>query len=274
MQIKLRLLLPALAWLAAFFLLPLALIVVISVLTRGPYGGVLWDLSLESWRRLGDPLYAPVLFRSLGWAAFCTVLCAVLAFPISYWMARLPKRWQNGALLLVLIPFWTNILVRLYAWMFILGRAGIVNSAAQAVGLSEGPWEILFTQKSVVLGLVYGHLPFMILPLYASLEKIDWALVEAARDLYASPLQVLRRVILPLAKPGLTAGAILVFVSIPCDFATPDLLGGAKNMMVGNLVQQQYLTARDWPFGSALSLLLMVTIGLGVAAYMRQERSA
>jgi len=272
--LKARLLLPAAAWMALFQLLPLALIVLVSVCMRGQYGGVQWRLAFGSYGRILDPLYVPVFSRSLAQALLATALCVLLSFPISYWMARLEKRAQGVAVLLVLIPFWTNILVRLYAWMFILGRTGLVNSAAAGLGLWRDPLEMLFSQKSVLLGLVYGHLPFMILPLYAALEKIDWGLVDAARDLYASPAQAFLKVVLPLSKPGLIAGSILVFTSIPCDFATPDLLGGAKNMMVGNLIQQQYLVVRDWPFGSALSLFLMAGIGVGVFAYLRQERAA
>jgi spermidine/putrescine transport system permease protein len=271
---KARLLLPAAAWLALFQLLPLALIVLVSLCARGPYGGIVWRPAIASYLRLLDPLYMPVFWRSLLQAALATALCVVLAFPISYWMARLEKRRQGIAVLLVLIPFWTNILVRLYAWMFILGRNGLVNSAAMGLGAWAEPVEMLFNQKAILLGLVYGHLPFMILPLYAALEKIEWGLVDAARDLYASPAQAFLKVVLPLSKPGLVAGALLVFTSIPCDFATPDLLGGAKNMMVGNLIQQQYLVVRDWPFGSALSLFLMAGIGVGVMAYLRQERAA
>lgn len=271
MNPKLRLSLPSFLWLGVFFLLPLLLILLVSFSARGPYGGVRWGLSLGNYLRLSDPLYFTLFVRSIAVAALTTFLCAALAFPISWWMARLSRPWQEISVLLILIPFWTNILVRLYAWIFILGRSGLFNKAAQAMGLISAPWEVLYTKQAIVLGLVYGHLPFMILPLYAAMEKIDKGLIEAARDLYASGAQVFLRVVLPLSKPGLVAGAALVFASIPCDFVTPDLLGGAKNMMLGNLIQQQYLTARDWPFGSAVSLMAMVVIGAGVMVYLRQE---
>ncbi|MEK9144902.1 MAG: ABC transporter permease [Elusimicrobiota bacterium] len=274
MNLKSRLSFPAFLWLGLFFLLPLLLILLVSFSARGPYGGVRWGLGLGNYLRLSDPLYLVLFLRSLAVAGVTTLLCTALAFPISWWMARLPRPWQGISVLLILIPFWTNILVRLYAWIFILGRSGLFNKAAQALGLISAPWEILYTKEAILLGLVYGHLPFMILPLYAAMEKIDKGLIEAARDLYASSWEVFRRVILPLSKPGLVAGAALVFASIPCDFVTPDLLGGAKNMMLGNLIQQQYLTARDWPFGSAVSLMAMVVIGAGVMVYLRQESAS
>ncbi|MEK7656137.1 MAG: ABC transporter permease [Elusimicrobiota bacterium] len=274
MTLKSRLSLPAFLWLGVFFILPLLHILLVSFSARGPYGGVRWGLGLGNYLRLSDPLYLVLFLRSLAVAGVSTLLCAALAFPISWWMARLPRPWQGISVLLILIPFWTNILVRLYAWIFILGRSGLFNKAAQALGLISAPWEILYTKEAILLGLVYGHLPFMILPLYAAMEKIDKGLIEAARDLYASSWQVFLRVILPLSKPGLVAGAALVFASIPCDFVTPDLLGGAKNMMLGNLIQQQYLTARDWPFGSAVSLMAMVVIGAGVMVYLRQESAS
>ncbi|MBI4055668.1 MAG: ABC transporter permease [Elusimicrobia bacterium] len=271
---KLKFFLPAISWLFLFFLLPLLLIVVVSFASRGDYGGLEWRLGLQNYLRLFDPLYLPVFWRSLCLALSSTFVCIALAYPISIWMARVSKRWQGVLLLLVLIPFWTNVLIRLYAWMFILGRSGLFNSLGQSLGLWGEPLEILFTQKAIFIGLVYSELPFMVLPLYATLEKIDWNLVEAARDLYAGSAQVFWKVILPLSRPGLVAGSILVFVSILGDFVTPDLLGGAKNMMVGNLVQQQYLVVRDWPFGSALSLALMVLITVGIHFYLRQERTA
>ncbi|MBI5243970.1 MAG: ABC transporter permease [Elusimicrobia bacterium] len=273
-RLKARLSLPPLLWLAVFYALPLGLIILVSSAARGTYGGILWSLSFKSYLRFFDPLYLGVLARSIAVAALSTVLCVLLGFPISWWMARLGKRGQQIMVLLILIPFWTNVLVRLYAWMFLLGSSGPFNSLALRSGLLRAPLEVLYTWKAVLLGFVYGQLPFMILPLYASLEKIDKSLIEAARDLYASSWQVFRRVILPLSKPGLVAGSVLVFASIPCDFVTPDLMGGSKYALMGNLIQQQYLVVRDWPFGSALSLIQMLVIGAGLLLYLRQEQSA
>ncbi|HBL17200.1 MAG: hypothetical protein A2X36_11395 [Elusimicrobia bacterium GWA2_69_24] len=271
---RVRLLAPPLAWIGVFYVVPLLLILAVSFVSRGAYGGVSWTPNWGNYGRIFDSLYGAVFFRSIVLSTAATAACALLAFPVSWWMARSPKRSQETLLLLVLIPFWTNILVRLYAWMFLLSGAGLLNSALQALGLTRGPVDILYTRGAILLGLLYGNLPLMILPLYASLERIDKSLLEAARDLYASPAQTLFRVILPLAKPGLAAGCILVFTSALCDFATPDLLGGAKNMLVGNLIQQQYLVARDWPFGSALSLTQMLVIGGGLLLFRRLEKAA
>lgn len=257
-----RLGLPALAWLAVFLGLPMALIAAVSLASRGPYGGVEWRFAVSAYGRLFDALYIGVFARSLALAALNTALCAVLAFPIAYWIARSPKRVQSALVLAVLIPFWTNVLVRLYAWMFILGRSGPFGA------------DILFTPGAVVLGLVYEHLPFMILPLYATLEKLDWSLVDAAQDLYATPAQAFFKVTLPLARPGLAAGAILTFVWTLGDFVTPDILGGSKVVMAGNLIHQQYLVLRDWPFGSALSFGLMAVVAAGLVAARRQEAGA
>lgn len=264
---------PALAWLSVFLGVPLLLIGAVSVATKGPYGGVEWSLNFGAYGRLFDGLYVGVFARSLALAALNTVLCALLAFPIAYWIARSSKRMQGVLVLAVLIPFWTNVLVRLYAWMFILGRSGPLNNALTAVSGGE-PAELLFTRGAVVLGLVYEHLPFMILPLYATLEKLDWALVDAAQDLYATPRQAFLKVTLPLARPGLTAGAILTFVWTLGDFVTPDILGGSKVVMAGNLIHQQYLVLRDWPFGSALSFGLMAVVGAGLVLARRQEARA
>lgn len=264
---------PALAWLSVFLGAPLGLIAAVSLAAKGPYGGVAWAFSPAAYGRLLDALYVGVFARSLALAALNTALCAVLGFPVAYWMARSTKRAQGALVLAVLIPFWTNVLVRLYAWMFILGRAGPLNAALTAL-TGEEPAELLFTPGAVVLGLVYEHLPFMILPLYATLEKLDWALVDAARDLYATPRQAFLRVTLPLARPGLAAGAILTFVWTLGDFVTPDILGGSKVVMAGNLIHQQYLILRDWPFGSALSLGLMAVVAAGLAAARRQEAAA
>lgn len=265
---------PALAWQSIFLAVPLGLIVAVSLSTRGPYGGIEWQLSLSAYRRLFDALYIEVFARSLLLAALNTAVCAVLAYPLAYWIARAPKRRQGPLVLLVLIPFWTNVLVRLYAWMFILGRSGPLNAVLTAAGRTGEPVDFLFTPGAVVLGLVYEHLPFMILPLYATLEKIDWALVDAAYDLYATPAQAFWRVTLPLSRPGLAAGAVLVFVWTLGDFVTPDILGGSKLVMAGNVIHQQYLIMRDWPFGSALSLALMGVVAGCLALSRRREARA
>lgn len=184
-------------------------------------------------------------------------------------MARVPRRWRNALLVLVMVPFWTNFLVRTYAIMLLLRNEGLINSALRWLGIVEQPVTMLFTTFAVVLGLVYGYLPFMILPLYASIEKFDFTLVEAAQDLGANTWQVFTRVMLPLTMPGVVAGSILVFIPSVGAFVTPDLLGGGKVVMIGNLIQQQFLTVRHWPFGSAVSFVLMAVVLISTMAYFR-----
>jgi len=192
-----------------------------------------------------------------------------MGFPLAYVIARAPTRWQGILLFFVIIPFWTNFLVRTYAWMFILRSEGLLSTVLSALGLTHEPLPLLFTDAAVLIGLVYGYLPFMVLPLYAALERLDPSLIEAAWDLYARPLQVFTRVVLPLSKPGVIAGCVLVFIPSLGAYVTPDLLGGARSMMIGNLIQHQYLVVRDWPFGSALSFVLMAGVLAAVLYYLR-----
>ncbi|MBM4124247.1 MAG: ABC transporter permease [Nitrospira sp.] len=256
-----------------FFLLPLALVFAISFASRGTYGGVEWTVSVANYLNVIDPLYLKIVLRSLALALATTVWCLVLGFPLAYYIARLPARWQGVWLLLVMIPFWTNFLVRTYAWMFMLRTEGLLNTALIGLGLIASPMEILYSTTAVLIGLVYGYLPFMVLPLYAAIERLAPSLVEAAWDLYASPWAVFRRVILPLTKPGIVAGCLLVFIPSLGAFITPDLLGGAKTMMVGNLIQHEFLVVRDWPFGSAIAFVLMGLVLIGVMAYVKAEES-
>ncbi len=218
---------------------------------------------------LFHPLYFRIFGRSILFAAATTALCLVLGFPLAYYIARLPRGRQGLWLVLVLIPFWTNFLVRTYAWMFILRAEGVLNKFLMGAGLIDAPIELLYSDAAVLLGLVYGYLPFMVLPLYAAVERLDPVLVEAARDLYASRWSVFWRVVLPLTKPGVMAGCLLVFMPSLGAFITPDLLGGARSMMVGNLIQHEYLVVRDWPLGSALSFVLMGVLIAAMAVYYR-----
>jgi spermidine/putrescine transport system permease protein len=259
---------PAVA-LVLFFLVPLAVVFVVSFASRGTYGMVQWTATLANYTSIADPLYLRIFWRSIWMAALTTLLCLILGFPLAYVIARAPRRWQSVLLLLIIIPFWTNFLVRTYAWMFILRTEGLLNTWLLGTGIIERPLNLLFNDTAIVLGLVYGYLPFMVLPIYAALERLDRSLVEAAWDLYASPWKIFTRVILPLAKPGVVAGCLLVFIPTLGAYVTPDLLGGAKNMMIGNLIQLQYLVVRDWPFGSALSFVLMAGVLLAVFYYVR-----
>jgi spermidine/putrescine transport system permease protein len=247
---------PTAILMAITMLAPLAIIVVYSLLTRGAYGGVELPWTLENFARLWDPVYAVILARSFWIAAVATVLCLVLGFPLAMFIARSGPR-KNLYLSLVILPFWTSFLIRTYAWMFILRDTGILNSALQALGIIREPLPLLYNDGAVILGLVYGFLPFMVLPLYATLERLDPSLLEAAADLGARPWDTLVRVTLPLCASGIRAGAILVFVPCLGTYLTSDLLGGSKTVLIGNLVQNQFTASRDWPFGAALSLALI-----------------
>jgi spermidine/putrescine transport system permease protein len=242
------------------FFVPLCLVVVISFAGRGTYGGIVWSFSLVNYLDLLHPLYARILGQSILLAAGTTLLCLVMGFPLAYYIARAAPSRQGIWLLLVMIPFWTNFLVRTYAWMFILRTEGLLNTLLLKLGLIATPIELLYSNTAVVIGLVYGYLPFMVLPLYAALERVDRTLVEAAWDLYATRWVVFGRIILPLAKPGVMAGCLLVFIPSLGAFLTPDLLGGARSMMIGNLIQHEFLVARDWPLGAAISCLLMLFV--------------
>src|SRR5579862_5889573 len=264
-------LLPARVWLGLFFAAPLAIVCGYSVLTRGDYGGVEQPWTVENFTRLADPLYLAILWRSVWIAAFSTASCAILGFPLALFISRAGKR-KNLYLQLVILPFWTSFLVRIYAWMFLLRDTGLINTALQHLGLIHDPLPLLYNDGAVLLGLVYGYLPFMVLPVYATLERLDPALVEAAADLGAKPWSTLWHVILPLSAPVIRAGSILVFIPALGAYLTPDLMGGGRTVLIGNLVQNQFTNARDWPFGAAISVGLMALVGVLVILMLRRER--
>jgi spermidine/putrescine transport system permease protein len=268
----LRLLLgPSTLYLLLFFVVPLLIVVVYSFLTRGTYGEIVWTFTLENYVRVFDPLYLQILWRSVLIAAANTLICLLFSYPFAYAIARMENvRTRNILLILVMIPFWTNFLVRTYAWRVILGTDGPLNGLLMAVGIIQEPLPLIFNDGAVMVGLVYGYLPFMVLPLYATIERIDFSLVEAAHDLYADGRAAFWRVVLPLSMPGILAGSILVFIPSLGTFVTTDLLGGSKSVMIGNLIQSQFLTARDWPFGSAFSVLLMAAVLGATLLYFRK----
>ncbi|MCC7496322.1 MAG: ABC transporter permease [Bryobacterales bacterium] len=260
-RFRLLLIAPAALILAVLFAVPLAIVCIYSLLTRGVYGGAGTPWTLANYTRLADSLYAQILFHSLWMAALATLLCLLMGFPLALFISRAGPR-KNLYLYLVILPFWTSFLVRTYAWMFLLRETGLVNTLLAALHLVREPLPLLYNDAAVILGLVYGYLPFMVLPLYATLERLDPHLLEAAADLGARPWTALVKVIFPLSAPGIRAGAILVFIPCLGAYLTPDLLGGGKSVMVGNLIQNQFTTARDWPFGAALSLVLMALVML------------
>jgi spermidine/putrescine transport system permease protein len=254
------------------FFIPLLSVLAVSFATRGTYGGIIWHFTLANYLDLLHPLYGRILGQSLIFATVTTLLCLLIGFPFAYYIARAPRRQQSVWLMLVLVPFWTNFLVRTYAWMLILRAEGLVNGFLVNCGLIDQPVQLLYTPFAVLLGLVYGYLPFMILPLYVACERLDPTLIDAASDLYASRIAVFWRVILPLAKPGVIAGSILVFIPTVGAFITPDLLGGARTMMIGNLIQHEYLVVRDWPLGSAVSFVLLGVVVFLLTTYVRGGR--
>lgn len=262
---------PAWAIMLALFGAPLAIICAYSLLTRGVYGGISLPWTAESYQRLADPIYLLILWRSLWIAGVSTALCLVLGFPLALFISRSGPR-KNLYLSLVMLPFWTSFLVRTYAWMFLLRDTGLINTALQAIGVIHAPLPLLYNNGAVILGLVYGYLPFLVLPLYAALERLDTSLLEAAADLGAVPWVTLTRVVVPLCAPAIRAGSILVFIPCLGTYLTSDLLGGGKAILIGNLIQNQFTTARDWPFGSAISLVLMAIVLALLVAFVRRDR--
>lgn len=262
--------LPGYGYLVMLFVVPLVMVSVYSFGTRDRFGQTQFDrLSLDAYGRLADPIVRDILFRSLWLAILTTVICLVVAYPFAYFMATVPQQWRNLMLVLVMIPFWTNFLVRNYAWRVILGTDGPLSDLTSLVGL--GDIRLLFTQWAVVLGMVYGFLPFMILPLYASIDRIDGRLLEASRDLYATPWQSFRHVLLPLSMPGIIGGSILVFIPSLGAYVTPEILGGAKTTLMGSYIVNQFQGARDWPLGSALSVVLILIMLLSTVIYFRKD---
>ena len=259
---------PAYVYLTFFFVLPLLIVFVFSFASRSNTGKpLLEDWNIDSWTRLADPLVRTIAVRSLWMALANTVLCLLIAYPFAYWIATRSRQSTRTLLLIaVLVPFWSNFLVRTYAWRMLLDSDGLITQFGEATGL----WgRMLFTAPAVFIGLLYGYLPFMVLPLYAVLERMDWSLVEAGRDLYASGAKAFWKITLPLSRPGIIAGSILVFIPSLGAYVTPDILGGAKTNLLGNLIVTQFAAARNWPFGSALSGAVLIIMLVATMVYFR-----
>ncbi|BCG22277.1 ABC transporter permease [Pseudomonas tohonis] len=280
-QLRRRLLLaaPAMLTLGLFLLLPLGIMLLVSLLQPGDYGGVKWgEYSLEAYvnflyeRDLDDSLvfntdYLQIFQRSFWLSVMTTAGCLLIGFPTALYLALQNERKRNLLLFLVTVPFWTNLLVRVYAWILLLRNGGLVDSGLHGLGLTDKALGILYTDGAVIIGLLYTFLPFMVLPIYTSLEKLDWRLVEAAFDLGANRFQALKRIILPLAMPGVMAGVILVFIPSLGNYIIPELLGGGKSLMIGNLIQLQFGASHNWPLGAALSFALLGFVLLAMLLY-------
>lgn len=275
------LLLPFLAIMVVFLVLPLCIAVGYSFMAPGPMGGVKPEFSLAGYQRFlyvsdvhgnlqWDPRYLIIIGKSTLLAIIATGICVLIGFPMAWFMATRPEKQRDFWMILVTIPFWTNLLIRTYAWILILRDTGLVNSILQQVGLTDEPVKLLYTPFAVGLGLVYGYLPFMILPIYSSLERMDWRQVEAARDLYATRLKTLYHVVLPACMPGIIGGIVLVFIPTVGSFLAADMLGGGKQMMLGNLIENQFGMGRNWPFGAAISVILIAGVMIGLMLIARR----
>lgn len=268
------LLAPAALWLLFMLVIPALGLIALSFGKNGPYGVVVWDLGLRNYARAFDAKYLPVLLRTLGFAGTATALCLILGYPLAYFISFRAGRWRNALLMALMIPFWSSVLVAFYSWMIVLGKEGLLNSALMRMGFISQPIGFLYSPGAILLGLVYFYLPFMVLPLYSSLEKIPRSLVEAAYDLGASRWTAFRKVTLPLSMPGVVAGCILTFIPCLGDFLTAELLGGPRYYLLGNLISNQFLMAQDWPFGAALTSLLLAGLVGGLWLYQRWEENA
>lgn len=265
------LLAPSAIWLSLFLVLPVASLLVLSVTKRGPYGTFVWAFTWANFARALEAKYLPVLLRTLTYAGLTTTLCLALGFPVAYFLSFYAGKRRETLLVMLMIPFWTSCLVAIYSWIIILGREGLINGLLLRAGVIDHPLAIVNTPFSVVLGLVYFYIPFMILPLYGSLEKIPRAYIEASSDLGANPAQTFLKVTLPLCMPGVYAGCILTFIPCMGDFLTAEFLGGPRTFLLGNMIENQFLMAQDWPFGAALTALLLLLLISGLYFQQRLE---
>lgn len=265
---------PSLAWFVVFLIVPLGIVLLFSVLHKGPYGRILFELDFGNYSRAFEPLYLMIIARSLSLAATTTALCLILAYPLAYYMARSRAQLKRTLLALVIIPFWTNFVIRIYALKLVMGETGLINRLLTELGLIATPLQMVNNGFGVSVGMVYNYLPFMVLPLFVALEKFDFTLMDAAYDLGANKLQMAFKVLFPLSLPGIITGSLFVFIPAFGEFVIPDLLGGSQSMYVGSLITETFLKTRDWPFGSALSSFLVVFAMIAfVIVLSRQAKS-
>jgi len=269
---------PATLFLIVFFAIPLAIMVVTSFLAPGLYGGVEWEFYPHNFGRiLGfadpafeefDPIYLAIFFRSVRIAIVTVIAALLVAYPAAFYISRLPDKWKNFCIFLITLPFFASLIVRLFVWVMILRPTGLLNETLMSLGIISRPLDMIYTDGAIVLGMVYVFLPFMFMPVYASIEKLDWRLVQASLDLGAGPVRTFFRIVLPLTTPGIAAGSVIVFIPALGNFVVPAVLGGAKVMMLGNLIEGQFLSARNWPFGSALAMMVMAVMLLLLFGYV------
>ncbi|MBO1624235.1 ABC transporter permease [Bacillus cereus] len=264
--------LPTVTWLLIFFLIPLVFVLAFAFLQRGAYGTVEMQFTLDNISRVFDPLYMNTLWETVKIAVITTVLCLLIGYPFAYTITIVDRKYRSILLLLATIPFWINFLVRSYAWIVILRSQGLVNTVLLKLGVINEPLNLLYNTPSVVLGMVYSLLPFMILPVYAAIEQLDKRKLEAAYDLGATPMKAFWNVTLPMTMSGVATGSILVFVSSIGMFVVSDVMGGSKVALIGNVIQNQFLGARDWPFGSALSIIVVLFSVLLIYLYYRATK--
>ncbi|MCC4787538.1 spermidine/putrescine ABC transporter permease PotB [Vibrio splendidus] len=256
-------------WLVLFVMIPNIMIIGTSFLTRDEANLIEMTFTLDNYLRLADPLYFKVLMHSFYMAIVATLLCLIIGYPFAYIVAKMPTKWRPIMLFLVIVPFWTNSLIRTYGLKVVLGTQGVLNKSLLALDIIDKPLRIMYSETAVMIGLVYILLPFMILPLYSAIEKLDDTYLEAAKDLGANKLQTLLKVVLPLTMPGIIGGCLLVLLPALGMFYISDLLGGAKNLLIGNVIKSQVLNARDWPFGAATSIALTTAMAVMLYAYYR-----
>jgi spermidine/putrescine transport system permease protein len=267
------LVLPGVGWLVAFFVVPLGIIFVVSLGSRDALDRIsLAQPSIDNYLRAFDPVFLPTFLNSLRYAGITTVLCLAIGYPIAYWISRYGGRHKVLLLILVMLPFWTSYLIRTYSWMILLRDNGVVNTILQAVGLTQEPIILMNTDISVILGMTYGFLPFAILPLFVSIDRLDPDLIAAGRDLYASGRRAFLHITLPLTMPGIIAAALLTFIPALGDFVTPDLLGGPQTTTIAKNIQELFLAGRDWPYGAALGFVLMAVTLTGTLVALRTLR--
>lgn len=266
------LLAPSSLWLLIFLLLPVVWLLALSFTSRGPYGSFVWSFSLDNYARALNAKYLPIVLRTIAYASTTTFLCLLLGFPVAYYLSFFAGTSRRERLMIgLMIPFWTSSLVAIYCWIIILGQEGLLNNILTRLGLVRSPLMLLNTPFSVILGMVYFYLPFMILPLYSSLEKIPHDYIEAAHDLGAGMIRTFFQITLPLSLPGVIAGCILTFIPCMGDFLTANFLGGPNTYLLGNLIENQFLMSQDWPFGAALAALLLLSLFSGLYFYQRLE---